>query len=122
MGRGKGCGGARGNSGGFSSSYCLGTDNNMNPDHSDYNPERGIGRDYFEACCEWTGKECVDKIPIKYLGNGNCPSVYSTTSKTTLKSVGIHVKIFLVADFLRGRSQHTQILQTAHVSLIICIV
>lgn len=56
-----GCDGARWSTGVYSDQYCKGISSVMIPDHSNYNPVLDHFRDYYEACCDWTGSACVEK-------------------------------------------------------------
>ena len=39
----------------------MGTSSVLNPDHPNYNPVLDRYRNYYEACCDWTGSACVEK-------------------------------------------------------------
>lgn len=67
-----GCDGARWSDDSYAHGYCTGTYSAMTPSRSNYNPALDHFRDYYEACCDWTGSACVEKSTEVPAFNDTC--------------------------------------------------
>lgn len=60
-----GCNGAQWHGGGFAHDLCAGSGVYFQPSSPYYGGSHMLTkRDYYEACCDWTGSECVEKPTV----------------------------------------------------------